>query len=456
MMKKLKIFYIGLFVFAFLPLLALATNNVSVQAGLSILLPADSSSYTVGTATNVQSFTVNNTTIDFVLEASSIISLTSADRKEFNVYGISSQCDVSEVCGASSSILTIQCPSNAAEQNITLTPSGTCTMEQSGSGSPGGGGPSYTPPPATEEEEEVETEEEETKEEIEAIQNFVISIPTQVSIGSSSHTVTVSSATEAEATITVESEPITLDLTKDEAQDVDTDADGVNDLRVTYLGLSNGEPQLKFEELVVAEETTQEEEAGTCALSKKAAYKHSASPAVYYITEDCTKRAFTNPTIFMTYFDSWGDVQSTSKTSLDAIANDALGFMPYGPKYDPKYGALVKIVSDPKVYLLLGTERYWIASETVFNALKYSWNWIEDVAVDLLNEYTEGSEITDLAKHPNYTLIKYDNDPKVYRLENGMKRHIANEAAFNELNFRWDRIVTVDDTETYPDGEQME
>ena len=136
--------------------------------------------------------------------------------------------------------------------------------------------------------------------------------------------------------------------------------------------------------------------------------------------------------------------------------------MPYGPKYDPKYGALVKIVTDPKVYLLLGTEKYWITSEVVFNSLKYSWNWIEDVAEELLDKYTLGSEIDYTDHHPNYTLIKYEDNPKVYRLEPDpadtelqVKRYIPDEPTFESLNFRWDRIVTVGEAEEYTDGELL-
>jgi hypothetical protein len=200
-----------------------------------------------------------------------------------------------------------------------------------------------------------------------------------------------------------------------------------------------------------------------CSLTIGAAYKISTSPAVYYITEDCTKRAFTNPNIFFSYFNSWSDVVTISKSSLDTVWNDPLGFMPWGPKYDPKYGALVKIVADPKVYLLLGTERYWITSETIFLGLNYSWTWVEDVDKALLNKYTTGSEINYTDHHPNYTIVKYATSPKVYRLEpdpsnssKQVKRHVKNETVFNSLNFRWDRIVTIPATEIYTDGAVIE
>lgn len=196
--------------------------------------------------------------------------------------------------------------------------------------------------------------------------------------------------------------------------------------------------------------------AQSCPLTKQQSYKSPNSPSVYYITENCTKRAFKRADVFFTYFDSWKNVKITSQAILNSIPNDSLGFMPWGPKYDPKYGALVKTVNNPKVYLLLGNEKYWITSESVFNSLNYSWNWIEDIDQRLLDKYQTASEINYTDHHPNYTLIKYANDAKIYRLEpdpadssKQVKKHIQNEAEFNALGFRWNRIVTIKNNESY-------
>lgn len=200
-----------------------------------------------------------------------------------------------------------------------------------------------------------------------------------------------------------------------------------------------------------------------CPLQIEQAYKHKDASTVFYITTDCTKRAFKRSDIFFTYFDSFDDVVTVSKSLLDDVSPDPLGFMPWGPSYDPKYGALVKIVKDPKVYLLLGTERYWITSEAVFNGLNYQWNWIEDVDPRLLDAYAVGSEINYTDHHPNYTIVKYADSPRVYRLEpdpanagRQVKRHIPDEDAFSALTFRWDRIVTIPLSEQYADGPPME
>jgi len=159
--------------------------------------------------------------------------------------------------------------------------------------------------------------------------------------------------------------------------------------------------------------------------------------------------------------------QSTNGEQISSygVPNDTLGFMPWGPLWDPQFGVIVKHPGDSKVYLLLNDEKYWITSEVVFEALygEDAWGWIEDVDPTLLANYATGSEIDYTDHHPNYTVIKYANNPAVYRLEpdptdssKQVKRYIPNESAFNKLGFRWDRIVELDSSETYSDGEDLQ
>ncbi len=387
-----------------------------------------------------------------------------------------------------------------------------------------------------------------------------VNIPHPIHVGGSSHTLTILNADSSNATVLIQSDPITLTLEKYIPQDIDTNKDNINDLRVAYLGLIAAEPQVALvnltdegelgqamtihagsyetnsadvqlsfnvdnaSEMAISNESdfsgktfipykssynwkltegngiktvyakfrtseggaatvsdtivlvsqSTDQKNGSCPLTLNHVYKSPKSNAVYYITEannidgtldksiPCTKRSFTSSKTYFTYFTSWNDVEIVTKEKLDNIPDNTLGFMPAGPKYDPKYGALVKVVTDPKVYLLLGGNKQWITSEAVFTGLNYAWNWIEDVAESLLGKYTSKGEITYTDHHPNYTLIKYEDDTKVYRLESNpvdesvqVKRHIADEATFNSLNFRWDRIVTVSDTEVYETGETL-
>ena len=414
-MKKILII---IAVLLFTPSAAFAYNTVTADDSLmSFSLSDTGNTYTLGLNSRIDSFTVNSGSIELTAAANSMFVITSSDRNDFSIGG--SNCTLQQrTCSSSESSITVDCLADVASHTITITPSGTCSSDDDvnlqtagGGGSSGGGGGGGGSSSGSS-----ESSDEPAAQSV----SFKIGSPVILNLAPGvSHKATVSSATD----------PIDLTLAKNESKDLDTDSDGKNDLRVLYQGLDNGKPKLVFTVIAVdkdgdAKPVLIKKKVDGCALDKETAYKHSKSRSVYYVTKDCTKRAFKNPKIFFTYFDSWGDVKVADKTTLEGISDDELDFMPWGPKFDPQYGALVKVTSDPKVYLLLGTTRYWITSEDVFNTLKYSWNWIEDIADSLLAKYTEGSEITDTTKHPDHTLVKYKNDPKTYKLEDGKKRHI--------------------------------
>jgi len=280
------------------------------------------------------------------------------------------------------------------------------------------------------------------------VHQFSLNVPSAVSISGVVHTVIVKSATVKSITFTIKSTPKTVTIEKGKSADIDTDDDGTKDTRATYNGLINGKAELSFVKLGSKD---------SCYLSKGGAYKSVNSSAVYYITDKCTKRAFTSATKFFTYFGDWKEVKVVEKNTLSLVIDDTLGFMPWGPKYDPKGGAFVKIVTEPKVYLLLNGKKYWVKTELVMAALYgKKWNtWIEDVDQGLINKYTSAPEITDTTKHLDGSIIKYAKSAKVYLLDSGKKRWIVDEAAFNSLGYRWDRIVTIADSEQYADGADL-
>ena len=74
--------------------------------------------------------------------------------------------------------------------------------------------------------------------------------PQEVDVGGETHTVTLLEVSEEEATILVESDPIQVTLFKDIAQDLDTDRDGKEDLRISYLGFIDGEARIKLQLIV--------------------------------------------------------------------------------------------------------------------------------------------------------------------------------------------------------------
>ncbi len=371
---------------------------------------------------------------------------------------------------------------------------------------------------------------------------YAVNEPKEIEVGSFKHTVTLLDVTNKRAKVKIESDPITIDVKIGEVRDLDTNGDGIDDLRVGYISMKKNEAELSFTNLtdevevnaavsinygsyetkerevtvsfnvngaqyvalsnkanfedssfvpyttttkwtlsegdgfktvyvrfrspdggtlsehdsivLVGQGFAQSADAG-CALPTKRAYKHTKSRAVWYVTEKCTKRPFKNPRLFFTYFSSWDEVQEVSESILTGIAKDSLGFMPWGATYDPGHGGVVKIVSDPTVYLLLGTERYSFASEAAFTGLKYVWTWVEDVVSEVVNKYDDKGEIKEGDARPSGSIIKYKDSPDVYKIEDGKKRLIPDEKTFEENKYRWDRIIEVDEEEVLEDGDPL-
>ena len=174
-------------------------------------------------------------------------------------------------------------------------------------------------------------------------------------------------------------------------------------------------------------------------------------------------RWFDSSEKYFSYFDSWNSVEIVDEETLNSIQESKLGFMPWGPKKEFKNGSLLKTVDSPKVFIKLGNnKKCWIKDEATFNGLNYSFDQVRDVHSDYLEQLpTCDSPIGNTEQHPPYTLVKYSDSSKVYRLEPNNsgeleKRHIKNEQAFESLNYRWDSIVEINNDENYPTGLPIE
>jgi hypothetical protein len=239
-----------------------------------------------------------------------------------------------------------------------------------------------------------------------------------------------------------------------------------NGIKTVYVKLrsSNGETITITDtiELVgqpLNQPSLEETEATGCLLDSEMAYRTPQSNAVYYITTACTKRPFQRSDVYFTYFTSWNDVQLTDTKTLATIPEDLLGFMPWGPLYNPTSGALIKIPNDAKVYFLLDETIYHIANEA---AAMYqfgpNWNtWIDTVDPRLKDTYSMSSIVLDSSTRLDGMLISYVNDNNIYRIETvqgkQVKRWIENEIIFEALDYRFDRVVTIPSSEVYPDGD---
>lgn len=131
----------------------------------------------------------------------------------------------------------------------------------------------------------------------------------------------------------------------------------------------------------------------SCPLAAGGAYKIIKNSAVWYITENCTRRLFKNSDIYFSYFDSWKKVLVTDEKTLNKVQIDGIPFMNLGPKAKLKTGDLVKIINSPRVYYIFSPYKYWIETEEAFKALKLSWTKILDISQELMDKYPEKKSI---------------------------------------------------------------
>lgn len=296
----------------------------------------------------------------------------------------------------------------------------------------------------------------------------------QIVIGTAVHHVTRVSATEFVATIILESDPITLTLQKNKIKRIDTDGDKKVDLSVTYLGLENGTPKFVFATIAPTEnvppappsepqDTNNPTPPKQCLLLKGNPYKIEGSPAVYLVDVAhnidgsinsnivCAKRAFVNADLYFTYFESWKNIRTVDPQLLEEIPNDAITAIPVGPRRTLTTGSLIKMIDDPKVYLIIGAQKHWIQTEVIFRALGYLFSWVDEVGRETLNSFSEG-KVIDEPVRPAGTIIRYPQDGNIYRVvENGNtldKQKINSTETLT--NYDKDRIVTVSQNEVYP------
>ena len=127
-----------------------AYNDVqSIDSLSSIVLPSNGLTYIISGGGNVQSFTVNNSSIDFTVLQNSSITLTSTNDSSFGATG-NNVCTVVTTCQQAQSTITISCGA-ATTETVTVTPGAANTCIQANNNAGGGGGSSVaysTPAPA--------------------------------------------------------------------------------------------------------------------------------------------------------------------------------------------------------------------------------------------------------------------------------------------------------------------
>lgn len=98
----------------------------------------------------------------------------------------------------------------------------------------------------------------------------------------------------------------------------------------------------------------------------------------------------------------------------------------------------------PRVYLLENGVRRWIPSPEVFESFGFKWSNIKNVSEAVLQLYPQGDDLSKYDDYPEGALLK-GSGPKVYLIELGRRRWIPSPRVFEANGFGWRYIINVDD-----------
>ncbi len=171
--------------------------------------------------------------------------------------------------------------------------------------------------------------------------------------------------------------------------------------------------------------------------------KSASSSTVYVVKADgVTICQFPHANVYK----SWG-----YPSNFSTVMTKDLSSYTVGSNIEFRDASLVK-GDGPAVYLVYNNMKRPIISDVVFLGLGYDWDDITWLSDAFLADYTTGAVVDSSTMHPDGQIVKYAGSPAVYLIDNGMKRPFASGAAFEANRYSWGDIITIPDTETYPNG----
>jgi hypothetical protein len=102
--------------------------------------------------------------------------------------------------------------------------------------------------------------------------------------------------------------------------------------------------------------------------------------------------------------------------------------------------------SGSDIYVLEDNKLRWISSLEAFEFFKYRWDQVHVVDDSFLEKFEKG--------RPVHVLLKCEDSPHIYALENGQKRWIKDPPTFEAEGYVWEDIKSVpcDYLRSLPDG----
>jgi len=116
-------------------------------------------------------------------------------------------------------------------------------------------------------------------------------------------------------------------------------------------------------------------------------------------------------------------------------------------------GTLIRQENNPSVYVIENGNIRIFPSAELFLKLGYKWKNVITIKADEFRDYRYAGTVL----QPNGTLIRSADSPDVYLIENGVRRKILSSSMFAKLGLKWNSIIPLapDQFNEYPLGENL-
>jgi len=163
-------------------------------------------------------------------------------------------------------------------------------------------------------------------------------------------------------------------------------------------------------------------------------YRMPGDPRVYVI-KNKKKHWIHTPKEFEANNYKWNEIQEISAELLEKY-----------PDAEDLVIELLRAIGDYKVYKIENGKRRWIKTAGEFNAAGYKWKDIQEVSSETLASYQDAILSN---------LLRAAGDYKVYKIKNGKKLWIRTIKEFRAAGYSWGNVeeVAVEILDDYPDSE---
>ncbi|MCK4891258.1 MAG: N-acetylmuramoyl-L-alanine amidase [Candidatus Pacebacteria bacterium] len=157
-----------------------------------------------------------------------------------------------------------------------------------------------------------------------------------------------------------------------------------------------------------------------------------------FLTEDGKKRKFTSAQMFEYLNYEWENIKTDPYLSFYLE-----GFNMIYPD-----GTLIREINKNEVYLVKDKQRKKIFSNSLMSVLGYKTEDVLSITEDEFNHFPEG----EMVKYPDDTLVKAENFPVIYLINNGKRKEFTSAVLFEKSGYKWKDIIriTKEEIKNYP------